>query len=167
MRFVDLSHTFVDLRFGAGLFSDGLSGSVWVELVSAGDGGLVDPISGDGFTEDVEGGLVVFSDLPCSESCSAGRTRTCNLWINSPARPVRPVQVGDVWCRPVHEFQSVVLSGDALSRSVRLHKWLHVATGTPQPRTAPESPRGAQREESLQSSSRLKVTTNRLPFISC
>jgi hypothetical protein len=64
-------------------------------------------------------------------------------------------------------FKSVVLSGDALSRSVRLHKWLHVATGTPQPRTAPESPRGAQREESLQSSSRLKVTTNRLPFISC
>ena len=57
---------------------------------------------------------------------SAGRTRTYNQWINSPAHPVRPVPVRGVWCCPVYEFRSVVLSGVVLSGYVRLHIWLQV-----------------------------------------
>ena len=60
------------------------------------------------------------------ESGSAGKTRTYNQWINSPAHPVRPVPVGDVWCCPVYEFRSVMLSDDVLSWYVRLHIWLHM-----------------------------------------
>ena len=54
----------------------------------------------------------------------AGRTRTYNQWINSPAHTVRPVPVRVVWCCPVYEFRPVVLSGVVLSGYVRLHKWL-------------------------------------------
>jgi len=59
---LDLFHALVDLGLGSGSFSDGLSRSVWVELVSPGKGGLVDPVSADGFAEDVESGMVVFRD---------------------------------------------------------------------------------------------------------
>jgi hypothetical protein len=42
---VDLFHAFVDFGFGAGSVLGGLPRIVWVELVSAGDGGLVDPVT--------------------------------------------------------------------------------------------------------------------------
>jgi hypothetical protein len=62
-------------------------------------------------------------------SSSAGRTRTYNQWINSPAQAVRPVRVRGIWCCSVHGFRSVVLSGDVLSGYVRLHKWLQATSG--------------------------------------
>jgi hypothetical protein len=39
-----------------------------------------------------------------SESCSAGRTRTYNQWINSHAQTVRPVPLGAVQYGPVYQF---------------------------------------------------------------
>lgn len=56
-----LLHAFVDLGFGAGFLLDGVC-RLWVELISAGDDGLVDPVFADALAEYVEGGLVVFVD---------------------------------------------------------------------------------------------------------
>ena len=59
---MDLFHAFVDLGLDAGSLMDGLSPLVWVKLVSLRQGGLIDPVSADGFAEYVESGLVVFGD---------------------------------------------------------------------------------------------------------
>ncbi len=72
---------------------------------------------------------VLISQSLQAETCSAGRTRTYNQWINSPAHTIRPIQVGDVWCGPVYGFASVVLSGVLLSGFVRLHIWLQAKGG--------------------------------------
>lgn len=59
---MEFLHPFGDFWFDVLLAGMWLSRWVWVELFSSGDGWLVDPVSADGFAEDVESGLVVFGD---------------------------------------------------------------------------------------------------------
>ena len=55
---------------------------------------------------------------------SAGRTRTYNQWINSPAPVVQPVSLDTAQCDSVCRFAAFVLPGYVRCGLVRLHKWL-------------------------------------------